>query len=164
MPRIASTAMSTIRESIRPRDVTLEIDMSEMDPLMNRIPPKLRVRGKTLWAAFCIACISSGCAEKSNDAALREAAWAISTECRACLKDYCATPEGEPAPAAACAADPACSEAFLAFTNCYVVSRSLQRCTQEIDAVKQTGDAGRLLLQNCFLLDCFDAICESTGK
>ena len=125
---------------------------------------------KSLFAPKLLLCLmlsvvfAGGCnKETNNDGAVRGAVWAVSADCRSCLENQCATPEGVPAPAKACAADAACSDAFLAFTNCYAQNRSLQQCASEIKAVKATGDAGTALLQNCFLLDCFNAICELPG-
>ena len=129
---------------------------------------------KSLFAPKLLLCLmlsvvfAGGCnKETNNDGAVRGAVWAVSADCRSCLENQCATPEGVPAPAQACAADAACSDAFLAFTNCYKLNRSLQQCESEVKAVKavRAADyAGTALLQNCFLLDCFGGICESPGK
>jgi hypothetical protein len=105
-----------------------------------------------------------GCTQNNDNAPTREITWAITDDCRSCLAFNCAVVDGGTAPIYACNAQEECYAAFAEFTNCYRLSRSLSACKSEIDRVRRSGSAGSDLLQNCFLLDCFDGHCEGSGS
>jgi len=129
---------------------------------------KLRISGffgGAIALSASLFALAGGCSSASNnDAPMREATWAITSQCNTCLRDTCALTPGAPDPYQSCSVDLVCSDAFGGFVNCYRRTRSLSQCSTEVESLIESGDAGRELLQNCFLLDCFAGTCEETGQ
>jgi len=123
-----------------------------------------KIYGILAIVAIDVALAFVGCsAEGNNDATpIREATWAITSACKSCLATECGFPDGGTPPMADCIAQNECNDAFGEFANCYHLNRSLSACQDEVELVKQSGDAGRDLLLNCFLLDCFADTCDGS--